>query len=154
MRQALAGGGWLSAAAGALVAFALFASKGSSETRLFWIGVAALACATVALVARSAPLTWPVLAFLGLLGAFALWQALTIAWSISPDSSWRYANRTFVYLAFSVVGVLLGTSVPRRRIAAGLGLLSTALHVVALAAKALPWLHGDYGRLARLRWPV
>jgi hypothetical protein len=154
MRRALAGGAWLSAAAGALLAFALFASSGSSESRLFWIGVAALVCAAVALVVRSAPLTWPVLAFLGLLGAFALWQALTIAWSISPDSSWRYANRTFVYLAFGVVGVLIGTTVPRRRIAAGLGLLSTALLVVALAAKALPWLYGDYGRLARLRWPV
>ena len=160
MRQALAGGAWLSAAAGALLAFALFGSSGSSESRLFWIGVAALVCATVALVARSAPLTGPVLAFLGLLGALALWQALTITWSISPDSSWRYANRTFVYLAFGIVGVLVGTSVPRRRIAAGLGFLSAALLVVALAAKAIPALShvdksiDDYGRVARLRWPV
>src|SRR5262249_50521649 len=154
MRQALGGGAWLSAVAGALLVFALFTSRGSSETRLFWIGVAALVVSAAALVLRSAPLTWPVLAFLGLLGVFALWQALTIAWSISPDSSWRYANRTFVYLAFGVVGVLVGTSVPRRRIAAGLGFLSTALLVVALAGKAVPWLYGDYGRLARLRWPV
>src|SRR5262249_53170117 len=154
VRQALGGGAWLPAAAGALLVFALFASRGSSETRLFWIGVGGLVVATVAVVLRSAPLTWPVIAFLGLLGLFALWQALTIAWSISPDSSWRYANRTFVYLAFGVVGVLLGTSVPRRRLAAGLGFLSTALLVVALAAKALPFLYEDYGRLARLRWPV
>jgi hypothetical protein len=154
MRQALAGGASLSAAAGALLALALFASSGSSESRLFWIGLAALVFATAASIVRSAPLTAPVVAFLGLLAAFALWQALTIAWSISPDSSWRYANRTFVYLAFAVVGVLIGTAVPRTWIAAGLGFLFTAVLVVALAAKALPWLHSDYGRLARLRWPL
>ena len=154
MRQALAGGGWLSAAAGALLAFALFASRGSSESRLFWIGLAALVVAVTALVIRSAPLTGPVVALVGLLAAFALWQALTIAWSIEPDSSWRYANRTFVYLAFAIVGVLIGTAIPRTWIAAALGFLLTALLLVALAAKALPWLYDDYGRLARLRWPV
>ena len=154
MRQALAGGASLSAAAGALFAFALFASSGSSESRLFWIGIAAVVVATAALVLRSVPLTGPVVAFLGLLAVFALWQALTISWSIEPDSSWRYANRTFVYLAFAVVGVLVGTAIPRTWIAAGIGFLFTVVLVVALAAKAIPWLYGDYGRLARLRWPL
>src|SRR5436190_426016 len=74
MRRALAGGAWVSAAAGALLAFALVASRGSSDSRLFWIG----------------------------------------------------------FLA-----VLLG-----------------AVLLVALAAKVIPGLYGDYGRLARLRWPL
>src|SRR5438874_2633895 len=71
MRQALAGGAWVSAAAGALLAFALVASRGSSDSRLFWIGF-----------------------------------------------------------------------------------LLTAVLLVALAAKVIPGLYGDYGRLARLRWPL
>src|SRR5207244_2056528 len=148
--QALAGGGWFSAAAGALLAFALFGSRGSSDSRLFWIGLAALVVAAVGLGLRSPRLGGTALAFLGLLTAFALWQALTIVWSIQPDASWNYANRTVVYLAFAVVGGLVGSAVPRTWVAAALGALLTLLLLVALAAKALPWLYGDYGRLARL----
>jgi hypothetical protein len=154
MRQALAGGGWLSAAAGALLAFALFGSRGSSDSRLFWIGLAALVVAAVGLGLRSPRLGGTALVFLGLLAAFALWEALTIVWSIQPDASWNYANRTIVYLAFAIVGVLVGSAIPRTWIAAVLGALLTLLLLVALAAKALPWLYDDYGRLARLRWPL
>src|SRR5438132_4773874 len=154
MRQALVGGGWLSAAAGALLGFALFGSRGSSDSRLFWIGLAAVVVATLGLGLRSRGPGGPALAFLGLLAAFALWQAVTIVWSIQPDASWNYANRTLVYLAFAVAGVLVGSTIPRTWIAAELGALLTALLLVALAAKAIPWLYGDYGRIARLRWPL
>ena len=103
MRQALAGGAWVSTAAGVLLAFALFASRGSSDSRLFWIGLAALGAATLVLTLRPPRLSPPTVAFLGLLVAFALWQAVTIAWSIQPASSWDYANRTLVYLGFAAV---------------------------------------------------
>ena len=154
MRQALAGGGWLSAAAGALLAFALFGSRGSSDSRLFWIGFAALIVAAAGSVVRPPRLAGAGLGFLGLLAGLALWQAVTIVWSIQPDASWNYANRTLVYLAFGVVGVVAGSTVPRRWVATALGALLTVLLLVALAAKAIPWLYGDYGRLARLRWPL
>ena len=154
MRQALAGGAWVSAAAGALLAFALVASRGSSDSRLFWIGFLAVLLGAVGLVVRSPRLGRPAVAFLGLLAAFAVCQALTIAWSIQPGSSWDYANRALVYLAFAVVGVPAGSAIPRTWIATGLGFLLTAVLLVALAAKVIPGLYGDYGRLARLRWPL
>lgn len=154
MRQALAGGAWLSAAAGALVAAALFAADGSSDSRLFWIGLAALAVAAAASVVRPPALTGTSAALLGLLVAFALWQAISITWSIEPDASWRYANRTLVYLAFAAAGVVVGSAVPRTWIAAGLGALLTVVLLVALAGKVFPSLYDDYGRLARLRGPL
>src|SRR5207244_10042107 len=148
--QALAGGGWFSAAAGALLAFALFGSRGSSDSRLFWIGLAALVVAAVGLGLRSPRLGGTALAFLGLLTAFALWQALTIVWSIQPDASWNYANRTVVYLAFAVVGVVVGSSIPRTWVATWLGFLITLVLLVELAANVIPGLYGDSGRLALL----
>src|SRR5207247_6508809 len=77
MRQALASGAWLSAAAVALLAFALLGSQGSSTSRLFWIGLLAIAVVSVGLVLRPPDLSRAAVAFLGLLTAFAAWQALT-----------------------------------------------------------------------------
>lgn len=154
MRRAYA----LPAVALALAAAALLLSDGSSDSRLFWIGAAAVlsACGASVGVLRgrlAAPVSRPASLFLGLLGALVVWQALSLAWSIQAARSWDYANRGLVYLAFAVLGVLLGT-VPARRIAEGLAALLAVLFVVALAAKVIPGLHGDYGRLARLRWPL
>ena len=142
----------LPAAAGALLFFALFFGRGTSDSRLFWIGVAALVTVAVVVVSRPRPIGRYAAAFLALLGTLVLWQAATIAWSITPSTSWDYTNRGVVYFALACVGVLLG-SVPRAWIAAGLGALTTAVLIVALAAKVVPF-YGDYGRLARLRWPL
>jgi O-Antigen ligase len=154
MRQALVGGAWLSAAAVALMGFALLGSQGSSTSRLFWIGLLAIVVVSVGLILQPPELGRPALAFLGLLTAFAVWQALTILWSIQPASSWDYANRALVYAAFAFLGVLVGSALPRTWIAAGLGALLTLVLLVALAAKVIPGLYDDYGRLARLRWPL
>jgi tetratricopeptide (TPR) repeat protein len=142
----------LPAVAGALLFFAIFFGHGTSGSRLFWIGLAALVVAAVAFVLRPRPVGRYAVVFLLLLGALVLWQAATIAWSSTPSTSWDYTNRGVVYFAFACVGVLLG-SVPRAWIAAGLGALTTAVLIVALAAKVVPF-YGDYGRLARLRWPL
>ena len=142
----------LPAAAGALLFFALFFGRGTSDSRLFWIGVAALVTVAVVVVSRPRPIGRHAAAFLVLLGTLVLWQAATIAWSITPSTSWDYTNRGVVYFALACVGVLLG-SVPRAWIAAGLGALTTAVLIVALAAKVVPF-YADYGRLARLRWPL
>jgi tetratricopeptide (TPR) repeat protein len=82
-----------------------------------------------------------------------LWQAASIAWSIQPARSWDYANRGLVYLAFAAVGALLGGVAPRRLAFAAAALLG-ALFTWALAAKVIPALYSDYGRLARLRYPL
>src|SRR6184192_1042420 len=39
--------------------------------------------------------------------ALALWCAASVAWSIEPDRSWDYANRTVVYAAFAILGAFV-----------------------------------------------
>jgi len=149
----------LPAAALALAGAAMFAGGGSSDGRLFWIGTAALLLSVTAAVlvfagrVAAPALDGPAIAFLLLLGVLAAWQALTIEWSILPSRSWDYANRGFVYLAFACLGALLG-GVPRRWVASALAALLGALFAVALTAKVFPSIYDDYGRIARLRWPV
>src|SRR5206468_2724110 len=94
-----------------------------------------------------------VLVFFAAFAAFVLWQAASIAWSIQPARSWDYANRGIVYLAFAAVGALLGGVAPRR-LACAAAVLLGGLFVWALAAKVVPRLYLDYGRLARLRYPL
>ena len=94
----------------ALTAAALFFGGNLGDSNLPWLGGAALLLALLVLATQPPP------ARLGTLVPFALlavWCAVSVAWSIEPDRSWSYANRAFVYLAFALVGALLGVS-PRR----------------------------------------
>jgi hypothetical protein len=153
MRRPAVRGAALPAAAAALAFASLFLSDGSSQSRLFWIGAAAVIVAAVGWGVRPPALPTPALVFLGALAAFVLWEAASIAWSIEPSRSWDYANRGLVYLAFAAVGALLG-GVVLRRFGYVAAVLLGALFVWALAAKVIPGLYSDYGRLARLRYPV
>ena len=139
--------------AAALAFSALFFSNGSSQSRLFWLGTAALIVAAIGWAIRPPTLPPRALVFFGALLAFVFWQALSIAWSMQPSRSWDYTNRGLVYLSFAAVGALLG-GVPLRRLVDAAALLLGALFVWALAAKVIPALYSDYGRLARLRYPV
>src|SRR5262249_60009393 len=98
-------------------------------------------------------LSRPALAFFLVFAGFVLWQAASITWSIQPARSWDYANRSLVYLAFAAVGALLGGVAPRKLTYAAAALLG-ALFLWSLAAKVAPALYADYGRLARLRYPL
>jgi O-antigen ligase/polysaccharide polymerase Wzy-like membrane protein len=153
MRRPAVRGALLPAAAAALAFAALFLNQGSSESRLFWIGSAAVVVAAVGWALRPPQLSRPGLVFFTALGAFVIWQGLSISWSIQPARSWDYTNRGLVYFAFAAVGALLG-GVPVRRIAQAAAVLLGALFVWALTAKVAPGLYEDYGRLARLRYPV
>lgn len=153
MRGAAVRGALAPAAAGALCFAALFLSAGSSQSRLFWIGTAAILVAAVGWALQPPTLPTPALVFYCLFAAFVLWQAVSIAWSIQPAASWDYANRGLVYLAFAAVGALLGGVAPRKLAHAAAALLG-ALFVWSLAAKVIPALYSDYGRLARLRYPL
>ena len=105
--------------AGALLAVALFFGRGSSDGRLFSIGIGASLAALVLVFAtllgflpRPSPTKrgwWA----LGLFTAFVLWSGLTIAWSIAPDRSWAYLNRGLAYLAFVVLGLFVAALVRR-----------------------------------------
>jgi O-Antigen ligase len=151
MRRPAVGG----AAVGGLAFAALFLGDGSSQGRLFWIGAGAVVVAAVGWAWRPVRVSGAGLLFLAALAAFVVWQGLSIAWSIQPSRSWDYTNRGLVYFAFAAVGALVSSvGVPLRRFAAVAAMLLGALFVWALAAKVVPGLYSDYGRLARLRYPV
>ena len=149
MRRPVAWG----AAAGGLAFLAFFFSDGSSQSRLFWIGVPALVVAAVGWAWRPPRLPLWGSVFFCALAAFVVWQGVSIAWSIQPSRSWDYTNRGLVYFAFAAVGALVATA-PLRRFAAVACVLLGVLFVWALAAKVIPGLFPDYERLARLRYPV
>jgi hypothetical protein len=132
---------------------AFFLGDGSSDSRLFWIGSAAVVIAAVGWAMRAPQLTPAGGVFLVALALFVVWQMASIAWSIQPSRSWDYANRGLVYFAFAAIGVLLGGIAPRR-LAYAAALVLGALFVWSLTAKVIPPLYSDYGRLARLRYPL
>jgi hypothetical protein len=133
----------------ALIAAALFFGGSAGDGSIPWLGAAAVAAAVVLAATCEAP--HGLLALLPL-GALAVWCAASIAWSIEPDRSWDYANRTAVYVAFAVVGAYLAGRTGE--LALGTAALLGAVCVWALATKVVPGLYEDYGRIARLRAPV
>jgi O-antigen ligase len=139
---------------------AVFFGGGLDAATLAWIGglallLAALLAAAALLGVLSAPrLDGPTAVYLGSLLALAVWCGVTIVWSISPDRTWSYTNRTVVYAAFALVGLLAGTRLPRARLGTGAAVLLALLVGFALLAKCVPALYSDYGRVARLRSPL
>jgi hypothetical protein len=136
-------------AALALAAAVLFFGGGSGNSALPWIGGAAILLAAAFAATRGLPAG--AVALLPLV-ALALWCAASVAWSIEPDRSWDYANRTVVYVAFAIVGMFVAGRT--RELAVGLAALLGAVCIWSLAGKVFPWLYEDYGRIARLRGPV
>src|SRR6478609_11170378 len=146
--------GHLPAMGAALVAAcAIFGSGGPSDAPLVWIGGLALLVAA-ALLLRPATVSGPAELLLGSLFGLTVWSGISTLWSISPDRTWTTTNRTLVYAAFALVGVLAGSWTTRERLAEGAALLLGALVLLALVAKCVPPLYGDYDRVARLRAPV
>jgi len=160
-RQAAAGA-VVAGGAGALSCAALFFARGLSLGPLVWIGACALALAALALAAVFAGvLPAPRLGaagavFVGALFGLAVWIGLTTIWSVSPEDSWQYTNRTLVYAVFALLGVLAAATLarPAERLADGAAVLLGLLFAWALLAKCVPSLYSDYGRLARLRAPL
>jgi hypothetical protein len=143
----------LPAVAAALAFSALFLSAGSSQSRLFWLGLGAVVVAAPGWIVAPPRLSvWGGL-FFAALAAFVVWQGASIAWSIEPARSWDYTNRGLVYFAFAAAGALLGRF-PPHRLAFAAAVLLGALFAWALAAKVVPGLYPDYSRLARLRYPL
>src|SRR5918992_601460 len=86
------------------------------EGDAFATGAAAILAAAVlgalALLGR-VPLAAGGAALVGSLLALAAWSGLSVAWSIAPDLTWDELNRGLVYVAFALVGVVLGSQGPR-----------------------------------------
>jgi O-antigen ligase/polysaccharide polymerase Wzy-like membrane protein len=140
-------------AAAAICFCALFFGGGQSKAPLVWIGGLALVAAA-AMLLRAPALGRPAWLLVGGLYGLAAWSGLTTVWSTSPDRSWQFTNRTLVYAAFGLLGVLAGARLPRVRLAAGAALLLGAVCAWALLAKCVPALYSDYGRVSRLRSPL
>ncbi|HSX21876.1 MAG TPA: O-antigen ligase family protein [Gaiellaceae bacterium] len=143
----------LAAGAAALCACALLVSGGDAEAPLVWIGALALGLAAVL---RPVRIATPGVVFLSALAGLAVWQGVSTSWSISPDASWIYTNRTVVYVAFAIAGALVAAVLPRpaTTLAAGAAVLLGAVIGWALLARSVPSLYADYARVARLRSPV
>jgi O-Antigen ligase len=156
------GGAAAAAGGGVLVFCALFFANGADDSALFWIGCLALAAAVLPAAAAllgAAPvvsLDRGGAVFLGGLLGLTVWMGASTLWSLSPDRSWGYTNRTLVYAAFALCGVVLGAWLPRPATAGvrAAAVLLALLYGWALLAKCVPALYSDYGRIARLRAPV
>src|SRR5581483_2375851 len=147
------GGLWLAAVAAVVSFCALFFGGADSTAPLVWIGALALVLAGVLLLEPPA-LELRSLLYLGGLAGLAVWCGLSVIWSTSPDRTWIYTNRTLVYLAFALVGVLVGSRVARAHVATAAAVLVALVVGWALLAKCMPALYSDCGRLARLRSPL
>src|SRR3954453_7915313 len=110
------GGLWAAAGAAAVCFCALFFGGADSNAPLVWIGAAAFLLAACSLLEPPALDVRGGLLFGGLAG-LAVWCGLSIVWSTSPDRTWTYTNRTLVYVAFALVGAVVGTRVSRAHIA-------------------------------------
>jgi hypothetical protein len=152
---AVRAGAVLAAGAGALSFAAFFFARGTTLSSLVWIGAAALLLAAIAFAAAP-PLGPEAAVFLTLLAGLAVWFGLTTLWSISPEDSWQYTNRTVVYVAFAVLGAFVAARLPHAPewTARAAAALLALLFGWALLAKCVPSLYSDYGRLARLRAPL
>jgi O-Antigen ligase len=133
-----------------LTGLALFFGGGVDYGSLPWLGGGALLAIVVLVALHGVPEGWPRLVPLAALTA---WLALSISWSALPDRSWDYANRTFVYLLFALLGLWVAGRT--RALALGLMAILGALVAWSLLGKALPVVY-DYGspEVGRLRGPI
>lgn len=98
----------------------------------------------------------------GLLGAFAVWSAVSLAWSVAPDDTWIEVNRYVTYTVVLLLAIVFGASARRPLERALQGFLALALLITlyALGQKLLPWVHvpglidlDQTGSVARLQQP-
>jgi tetratricopeptide (TPR) repeat protein len=143
------------------LALAVFAGDVSADGTLHTVGGLAVVAAAVALVlALRGRLPLPGLdaagrVALGAVLGLGVWVGLSIAWSIAPDASWAWLNRSVVYAALLVLGLLVGALAHGRADLAWIlaGVLGAAIGW-SLLGVAVPALAEDGDRVARLREPV
>jgi hypothetical protein len=121
--------------AGAIVALS-FAHGGFFESA--WPPATAAFAASGALAAVLVPesvVSRTDAVFIGALGAFAGWQALSAVWSLEPADSLREAERSLVYIAAALASV----AVVRRGLAAPVGAGLVAGAAVVTGYSVLRW---------------
>ena len=125
-----------------------------SRTAPVVVVVLALTLACVWLAPSCLRLGWPVAVGLGAFALFALWEGLSIAWSVGPDLSWLAFDVTLFYLVAACV--LSAPAGPGRLRLAGYGTVVALVPVAtyALLGKVLPDEFTDAHLYARLSAPV
>jgi hypothetical protein len=83
------------------------------------------------------------LAGAALLAAFAVWNGLTLLWSVAPNQTWLELNRDLAYVLVLVLAIGVGASHPRplRTVATGYLLVALVVTAYALGQKIVPGLH-------------
>src|ERR687887_500377 len=120
------------------------------------IVVAAAAAVSAAMGLVAVPELTPLgLGAVGCVGAFVVWQGLSMLWSIEPDRTWNYLNRAVVYLAFLLLGLVVGRLRRAPEYAAGwLAVVTAAAVCSALGTKIFPGLSAETERVSRLNTPI
>ncbi len=105
----------------------------------------------------------PAVAGVALVAAFAVWSAVTLLWSVAPDSTWHEFNRALTYVIVLTLAVALGASGERSigLISEGFLLVAMAVALYALGQKLAPGVHiaglfdlNQTGPLPRLQEPL
>jgi len=133
------------------------ATRGATATMLATL-LAAPAAAWAVLRARSRAAlgSGPARLAMGGLAGLALWAGCSIVWALAPDLAWTEANRMALAVLALVLGVALGSLVPRapERLAMGLTLAAAPVVLWALLARCLPTVMGSDYEPARLQAPM
>jgi len=74
----------------------------------------------------------------GLLAAFAVWTAASMAWAVSNERAFNEFNRVSLYLGIFVLAGLLAPRAPASRWADGLALGAVGIAVIALGQRCFP----------------
>jgi hypothetical protein len=146
----VAGGGrghlwWVTLVVGAIASWVAFNAKGglklepmTATEMALTLGAGVLVAACVLLAPERGRVygLWPT----GLLVAFAMLTALSIAWSVQPDLSWQDSGRMLAYVGVFAVGVTLAHVAPTRwpAILGGLALASVVVCGYSLLTKMFP----------------
>jgi hypothetical protein len=114
---------------------------------------AGVVCALVLLGARAR--AWGAAA-VGLFALLTVVTALSILWSVQPDSSWQAANLTVAYLMTFTAGVALARMAPERwrALVAALAVAAVLLSGYALLAKVFPGSLAATNTEGRLQAPL
>jgi O-antigen ligase len=100
---------------------------------------------------------------IGLLAGFAIWNGLSLIWSVSPDHTWAELNRALSYVIVLCLAVAVGASLERsvELVTTAFALVALVVTAYALGQKVLPGLHvsgvfdlNRTGPLPRLQEPL
>ncbi|MDQ6749763.1 MAG: O-antigen ligase family protein [Actinomycetota bacterium] len=135
----------------ALTAYAAFAQGATSLGRQAVVQTAVALAVTIAAAVwlwhGTPQLSAPRLAWIGLgmLGAFALWSCLSLAWSVAPDRTLLEANRAFTYVLTAGLGLAAASwwRHAASRLAIGYLAIAGVIALYALGGKIAPGLHLD-----------